>query len=79
MNLNIVIYLTIIWMYICEYYYVKLNPVWIWILYEFKFEIFDEFEFEIFECSCNLYHSNGVGWLKSADTIDLSLVSTSLI
>jgi hypothetical protein len=54
MNLNIVKYLAIIWMYICE------------------------FEFKIFKCSCNLYLSNGVVWLKPAGTIDSCLVSTGL-
>jgi hypothetical protein len=29
-----------------------------------------EFKFEIFECSCNLYRSNCVGWLKLVDTKD---------
>jgi hypothetical protein len=29
-----------------------------------------EFELEIFKYSCNLYLSNGVGWLKLADTKD---------
>jgi hypothetical protein len=29
-NLNIVKYLAIIWKYNCEYYYMNLNPVWIW-------------------------------------------------
>jgi hypothetical protein len=62
MNLNIIKYLAIIWMYSCEYYYVNLNPVWIWIMYEFKFEIF--------KYSCNLYLSNSVDWLKLADTKD---------
>jgi hypothetical protein len=70
MNLNIVKYLTIIWMYICEYYYVNLNIVWIWILYKFKFKIF--------KYNYNPYLSNGVGWLKLVDTIDPSLVSASL-
>jgi hypothetical protein len=36
MNLNVVKYVTIIWMYICEYYYVNMNPIRIWILYEFE-------------------------------------------
>jgi hypothetical protein len=35
-----------------------------------------EFEFEIFKYSCNLYVLNGAGWLKLADIIDLSLIST---
>jgi hypothetical protein len=45
---------------VCEYYYVNLNHVWIWIV----------FKFEIFKYSCNLYLSNGIGWLKLADTKD---------
>jgi hypothetical protein len=38
-----------------------------------------EFEFEIFKYSCNLYLSNGVSWLKLADTKNPSLVSTGEI
>jgi hypothetical protein len=34
--------------------------MWIWIMYEF--------EFEIFKYICNLYLSNGVVWVKLADT-----------
>jgi hypothetical protein len=34
-----------------------------------------EIEFEIFKYNCNMYLSNGVDWLKLADTIDPSLVS----
>jgi hypothetical protein len=52
---------------VCKYYYVNLNPVWIWILYEF--------EFEIFKYSLNMYILNGVDWLKVTNTIDPSLVS----
>jgi hypothetical protein len=28
------------------------------------------YEFEIFKYTCNLYLSNGVGWLRLADTKD---------
>jgi hypothetical protein len=60
MNFNIVEYLTIIWMCV--------NIImWIWIMHEF--------EFKIFNYSLNLYLLNGVGWRKVADIIDLSLVS----
>jgi hypothetical protein len=59
MNLNIVKYLSIIWMYV--------NIImWIWIMYKFKFEIFNY--------NLNMYLLNGVCWRKVADTIDLSLV-----
>jgi hypothetical protein len=44
--------------------------MWSWIVYEF--------EFEIFKYGCNLYLSNGVGWLKLADIKDSSLISASL-
>jgi hypothetical protein len=63
MNLNIVKYLAIIWMYVN-------NIMWIWILYEF--------EFEVFKYSCNLYLSNGVGGLKLADIKEPSLVLADL-
>jgi hypothetical protein len=59
MNLNIVKYLSTIWMYV--------NIImWIWIMYKFKFEIFNY--------NLNMYLLNGVYWRKVADTIDLSLV-----
>jgi hypothetical protein len=35
-----------------------------------------KFEFEIFKYNCNLYLSNGVGWLKLANTKDCLLHST---
>jgi hypothetical protein len=72
MNLNIVKYLAIIWMYVN-------NIMWIWIFYESKsymnlnhvwMSILYEFEFEIFKYNFNLYLSNGVDWLKLADTKD---------
>jgi hypothetical protein len=78
MNLNIVKYLSIIWMYV--------NIImWIWILYEFEsymnfnpiwIRVMYEFKFEIFKYSCNLYLLNGVRWITLADTIDQSLVWT---
>jgi hypothetical protein len=77
MNLNIVKYLAIIGMYVniimgiwimYEFEsYMNLNHIWILIMYEI--------EFEIFKYNCNMYLSNGVDWLKLADTIDPSLVS----
>jgi hypothetical protein len=37
-----------------------------------------EFEFKIFKSCCNLYLSNGVGWVKLVDIIDQSLVLVGL-
>jgi hypothetical protein len=49
------------WILLCEVESrMNLNHVWIFILYEF----------EIFKYRCNLYLSNGVGWLKLVDTKD---------
>jgi hypothetical protein len=48
---------------VCEFEScMNMNPIWIWFIYKF--------EFEIFKYSCNLYLLNGIGWLKLADTRD---------
>jgi hypothetical protein len=82
MNLNIVKYLAI-WVYvniIMWISYMNLNHVWIfclWILYEFEFEK-SHVCFSRFKCILNMWLLNGVDWLKVADTIDASLVSSDL-
>jgi hypothetical protein len=77
MDLNIVKYLAIIWMYvnnISEFEScMNLNPIWIWIMYEFESYMNLNLKY-----SYNLYLSNSVGWLKLADTKDLSLVLAGL-